>query len=120
MQNVDYALSKADELNIRLRTGSYLDTDLKLQEQFGNQRLSYDKLCLLNKLLKQATNEMLRQAAFKSEAITRGMIIEDYINSGRRVSMGARKMIYSLHFPERNFDNCLDRFMGWLQFTWYV
>lgn len=63
---------------------------------------------------------MLRQAAFKTETVYKGMLIEDYINSGRRVSMGARKMIYSLHFPERNFDSSFDRLMGWLQFTWYV
>lgn len=32
LQNVDFALAKADEKNIRLRTGSYLDSDQKLTE----------------------------------------------------------------------------------------
>jgi len=38
-------------------------------------------LCALNKLLKDTTNEMLRQAAFKEEAIVAGMLLEDYMNS---------------------------------------
>ena len=29
-------------------------------------------------------------------------------------------MIYSLHFPERNLDYRIDRWIGWLQYTWYV
>jgi hypothetical protein len=114
LQNVDYALSKADEKDIRLRTDSYLDSDMKLQQMYCNQELSYEKLVSLNKKLKDVTNEMLRQAAFKSEAIQKGMIIEDFINSGRAVELGAKKMIYSLHFPERNLHHRIDRWLGWM------
>jgi hypothetical protein len=87
---------------------------------YCNQELTYEKLVGLNKKLKDVTNEMLRQAAFKSEAIQQGMIIEDFINSKRAVELGAKKMIYSLHFAERNLDSRIDRWLGWMQYTWYV
>lgn len=57
---------------------------------------------------------MLRRAAFKEAYIRKTIILEDIINSGKAVELGANKMIHSFYFPERNFDNRLDRFMGWV------
>ena len=87
--NVDFALQKAEEKGIRIRTDSYMDSDLKLQELYCNQRLNLNKLSSLNKLLKDATNDMLRQAAFKEEAIYKGMLIEDYLNSKKAFDLGS-------------------------------
>lgn len=63
---------------------------------------------------------MLRMAAFKEETIHIGMLIEDYVLSGEAVANGKPKMIYSIHFPERDMNNKWDKFVGWVQFTWYV
>lgn len=35
LKNVDFALTKADEKDIRLRTESYLDSDEKLYRMYG-------------------------------------------------------------------------------------
>lgn len=62
----------------------------------------------------------MRQAAFKEETIMEGMLVEDYMNSAKQVELGAKKMVYSPHFPARDMDNKLDQMLGWIQYTWYV
>jgi hypothetical protein len=111
---------KAEEKGVRLRAGSFLDSNIELQDNYCNQVLTYEKLCKLNKLVTDATNEMIRQVAFKEETIYEAMLIEDYMNSEVSVEKGAPKMIYSAHFPARNMDRRWDRLVGWLQYTWFV
>jgi hypothetical protein len=47
------------------------------------------------------------------------MLIEDYLGSKKAFDLGAQKMIYSLHFPNRDPNNVWDKWVGWLQYTWY-
>ena len=42
------------------------------------------------------------------------------MNSKLAVGLGAPKMIHSNLYPELNFDHRLDRWTGWIQFTWHV
>jgi hypothetical protein len=85
LQNVDYALAKADANQIRLRTGSYLDCNPKLTNTYNSGELTYEKLVNLNKKLKDETTDMLRQSAFKKESIRQAIICEDILNSKRQV-----------------------------------
>ena len=97
-----------------------MDADMSLSVEYTNGILSYDKLCQLNKKLKNGMQEVLRIQMFKVQAIQEAIIAEDILIAMQRVETGGDKAIISPYFELRDRNKCCNRMLNWLVYTWYV
>lgn len=60
LDNMEKSIEKARQNDLLIESRSFMDADMSLSVEYTNGILSYDKLCQLNKKLKNGMQEVLR------------------------------------------------------------
>ena len=65
-----------------IRENSFLDSDVKLNEQYlGNKQIDYKALTSLNLKVKEQNTKLRRLFSFKQETMKRAIFIQDVISN---------------------------------------
>ena len=99
-----------------------MDCNIELSERYNKGKISYKRLCELSKRVKDSLQELVRQHAFKVEAIREAITIEKVLRSEKLVKEdNFPKAIYtewkSPHYSERW---CCTRLLNSLEYNWKV
>ena len=85
LDSIDETLKRTGEEKLKLREGSYMDCNIELSERYNKGKISYKRLCELSKRVKDSLQELVRQHAFKVEAIREAISIEKVLRSEKLV-----------------------------------
>ena len=122
LESIDETLKRTGEEKLKLREGSYLDCNIELSERYNKGKIDYRRLVELSKRVKDSLQELVRQHAFKIEAITEAIQIEKILLSSKlHKEEDYPKAIYtewkSPHFSERW---CCTRALNTVEYNWKV
>ena len=81
LDSIDDTLERTGEEKLKLRQGSYLDCNVELSERYNAGKIGYSRLVELSKRVKDSLQELVRQHAFKMDAINEATYIEKIVQS---------------------------------------
>ena len=81
LASIDETLQRTGEEKLKLRQSSYLDCNIELSERYNSGKIGYPRLVELSKRVKDSLQELVRQHAFKMDAINNATYIEEIVRS---------------------------------------
>ena len=81
LDSIDETLQRTGEEKLKLRQGSYLDCNIELSERYNAGKIGYGRLVELSKRVRDSLLELVRQHAFKIDAINEATHIEEVLRS---------------------------------------
>ena len=122
LNDIDETLKRTGEEKLKLREGSWVDCNVNMTERYNKGRIGYKRLCELSKRVKDSLQELVRQHAFKVEAIREAIKIEKVHMSSKLVKEeNYPKAIYtewkSPHYSERW---CCTRMLNSIEYNWKI
>ena len=122
LDKIDETLMRTGEEKLKLREGSYLDCNIELSERYNKGKIDYRRLVELSKRVKDSLQELVRQHAFKMDAINEAIHIEKVLHSiNMHEYQNFPKAIYSEwkspHYSERW---CFTRILNSMEYNWKV